>query len=144
MQYYQCLQEKVTTLQITSNVAIKKVIYSIPIQDLPKNALLHITGAFEVTNPYKPPVMIGSNIVLSAKADNPEGDLIDIACATNVTKDIHHGVVVKARQFLTTKAYPGIWYLNLVGWAMSYGFNPGDALIVEQHYGHLDVVICDF
>ena len=140
MEYLQTTDELVTWLPITSSVAEKRVIYSIPLYNLTNNKILQITGQFEVTNTLKIPVMIGSNIILATSQSETEGIEVDNAVATNVTKEIHHGVIVKARQYKVTSAL-GMLYLNLVGWAMSYGQNPSDALKVEQHYGHLDVTI---
>lgn len=138
MFYAQDLSENVTQLDIYN--VTKAVIYSVPVSQINPNDVLQITCEFEATNPYSYNVMIGSWIVLADSATATTGTLLDPANAYNITPGNHHGVITKARNWMSQSSYANK-YVNVVGWAASVNSSPGQNLAIEQSYGHLDVLI---
>lgn len=137
MFYVQDLSENITQLDIYN--VTKQVIYSVPINQINMNDVVQITGSFEATNPYSYNVMIGSWIILGDSSKSTSGVLIDCANSFNITPNMHHGIVAKARNWQASSTYYNK-YVNLVGWAASVDSLNGHSLKIEQQYGHLDVL----
>jgi hypothetical protein len=138
MFYGQDLSENVTQLDIFNTT--KQVIYSVPISQINVDQIVQITAEFEATNPYSFNVMLGSWIIMADTAISVGGTLLDPANAFNITPGNHHGVISKARNWKSTTTYAN-QYINLVAWAAASTASPGDNLIIEQQYGHLDVLV---
>lgn len=138
MQYFQTLIEKIVSLNIYSTK--KSVIYSIFVPFLQGGDVLTITSAFEATNPYNYNVMIGSCIILADAENSTEGDIVDIPNAFNISPDMHHGVVNKARIWKAQSGYENK-YVNVVSWAAAENAKASHQLKIEQNYGHLDILI---
>lgn len=138
--YYQDLTENNTSIPIINGTPTLKVVYSVFIPNIYVGDILKITSAFEVTNNYAYNAMIGSYIILGTSATATTGTILDPANAWNVTPAMHHGVVVKARQWQATADYTDA-YINVIGYGSSVNALGGDAFVLEQGYGHLDVVI---
>jgi len=139
--YYQDLTENNTSIPIINGTPTLKVVYSVLIPVIYIGDILKITSTFEVTNPYTYNAMIGSYILLGTSAtDTTSTNIIDPANAWNVTPAMHHGVVTKSRQWIATADYTNA-YINVIGYGASVNAASGDAFVLEQGYGHLDVVI---
>lgn len=146
MKYFQNVVEAVTSLDV--NTSAPAVIYSVFIPSMKVGDILNITSEFEVSNEsvsqqggdgYR--ITIGSSMIIADSAIATTGTIIDQEKAYIVTKDMHHTVVVKALNYradsiLTDK------YINIVAYADApdSDSSPGEYLVVEQNYGHLDVV----
>lgn len=134
--YDQCVTEQVNYLDIANPT--KHIIYSIPIK-VKKDDILQVTSQFEVTNSYNYNVMISSAIIILPTDQSRFPANITCPVAFNVTPNMHHGIVIKARQWKSLCDFEGS--LQLTAYAASDNAKSGDHLIVEKGYGHLDVVI---
>lgn len=138
MYYGQDLSEDVISLNIYTQTP--QVIYSITVPTITENDILQITGQFEATNPYSYNAMISSTILLADTSTTTTGVLIDAATSFNITPNMHHGVVIKSRSWQAPQNYTNKC-INFVAHSGADTASPGDLLIIEQMYGHLDVVI---
>lgn len=138
MFYGQDITEAVSTLDIYNQTQV--VIYSVLVEHISQNDIVHLTSQFEATNPYAYNVMIGSLVILADNNTATTGVVLDTATSFNITQNMHHGVVIKTRNWQAPQDYDHK-YVNVIGYAASDISSPGDLLIIEQNYGHLDVVI---
>jgi len=136
--YGQNLTEMVTGLDIFNQT--KASIFSVLVPKITAGNILQITSEFEATNPFSYNTMIACWIILTNSPTATLGTLIDPANDFNISPAMHHGVTVKARNWQAPSTFTNL-YVNTVAWAGSSNANPGDTLIIEQGYGHLDVLI---
>lgn len=138
MLFYESLTE------LSHNISIysieKKVIYSVYIQEIKSDDILSITSEFEVTNNHSYNAMIGSSVILTDCYQCVEGITLDLPNAYNVSPSMHHGVIIKARQFKSKNEYHDK-FINVIAWSAADKSKNGDYLIIEKNYGHLDVFI---
>lgn len=138
MFYAQDLHEHVTKLDVF-NVK-QEVVYSVPIASITAGDVLRISAEMEATNNNQFNVMIGSSIVLADSPYAVQGTLIDAANSYNITPDMHHGVVVKCRNWKSKFDYQ-FKFVNLVAWGAADYAVASTTLKIEQNYGHIDVLI---
>lgn len=138
MFYVQDLSEHVAQLDIYNKTPA--VIYSVPVAHIEKNDVVQLTTELEATNNHQYNVMIGCNVIIADTSSSIKGTLIDQSNAFNITPNMHHGVVSKARNWEASSTYDNK-YVNVVCWSMSENSVNGDKLIIEKGYGHLDVLI---
>ncbi len=138
MLFYEALTE--INNKIPIYIIGKKVIYSVYVQEIKENSFITLTSEFEATNKYEYNAMIGSNVVLADCAECVEGINIDAPNAFNISPSMHHGVVIKSRQFQSKNNYYNK-FINVVAWSSADKAKYGDYLIVEKNYGHLDLLI---
>lgn len=119
--------EKTSSLQITSNSTVKKVIYSLRAENVEKDDIISIDAMFETTNPTSANVMIGYYLVRTGSEDAVEGINISGAVAENVTPNMHHMVSnISAKD----TGVEGTFYYNLVAYAASSSVS-GDATVED-------------
>jgi len=138
MFYAQDIHENVLNLDIYNK--IPAVVYSVLVPTIKKNDVINITSELEVTNEHIYNAMISCNIILANKHIDVYGTLIDQSNAFNITPDMHHGVITKARNWQAESDYK-LKYVNVVCWSASVNAVAGDMLKLESGYGHLDVLI---
>lgn len=142
--HIQTTHEMFYELVITKSMNYRPaVLYSIEVDNLKKGDIISVTSGYEVTNKKDYTLMIASNISISPYQAQPYGEIIDESRGYNVTKIMHHGTVIHARQFKLEKDYPGRYFINTVLWSASSDANKneGDSLHIEKGYGHLDVMV---
>ncbi len=146
MKYYQETTEAVEELDINTPTPV--VIYSVFIPSMKVGDILNITSEFEVTNAsvsqaggdgYR--VTVGSSMIIADSAVATTGTIIDQDKSYIVTTDMHHSVIVKALNYRVDTVMTDK-YINVVAYAddPDDDSSPGEFLVVEQNYGHLDVV----
>jgi hypothetical protein len=138
MFYAQDLNEHVTQLDIYNKTPA--VIYSVPVAHIDKNDVIQITTELEATNNYQYNVMIGCNVILTDNSSSIKGTLIDQKNSFNITPNMHHGTVSKARNWKSLSSYDNK-YVNVVCWSMSKNSLNSQSLKIEQGYGHLDLLV---
>lgn len=118
----------------------KRVLYSLPIEEIKKDDILSVTTEFEVTNNAGMNLMIASSVNLCDSPTQIECPQISEANGFNISPQMHHGVVTHSRQLKIDNGAP-YKYVNVVIWAASDAAKPSSVLNIEKGYGHLDVLV---
>ncbi len=118
----------------------KKVIYSVYIKEIKEGSTITLTSAFEATNNHVYNAMIASSVILADCSECIDGINIDIPNAFNISPSMHHGVIIKARQFKGNAEFNDK-FINVIAWSSAEKAKYGDYLIIEKNYGHLDLMI---
>lgn len=139
--YQETLKELVQYVKIEKGIPyVNTAIFRLPLEDLQKDDVLHVTSEFEVTQNNKFVVQVASYIILSPNSDCQGGIIIARHNGYNITHEIHHGQTTRARQYLVKEDMPGIRYLCTMIYPASV-LSKGEYLTIEQRTGHLDALI---
>lgn len=128
------IQERIAYLPIDG---IGRIVYSVPLE-LTGDETLIVSGQFEVTNKNPFNVGIGRGISISDSPDTRGTFVVARGAMENVTPDIHH--LVGNPSAICKPGMVGQRWLHLALWAVASRASAGDLVIVEQGYGHLQVV----
>lgn len=136
VQHLETTAELVTAIPISigSQPANSREVYGINLPDLKVGDILQITSQVELTTPYTYNCMVGRYLKLGAISN------VTKWCAENLIPAVHHGVYTTNRQYKIT-ANMVAPRLSLMMYAAAANALANQNLVVEQGYGHLDVVI---
>jgi hypothetical protein len=141
--YLQDTSEGVTSIAITNGGTYNvKVVYSVQLPTIVyAGSIISITGISEVTNDQVYNLEVGRFIKIGTSAtDAALSNYITRPVADNCTPANHHWVCTLSRQYYVSSNINN-GYINFCMYGISDSVQVGQTMIVEQSYGHLDVVI---
>lgn len=118
-----------------------RIIYSIKLENIQTNTLMHFDGWAELTNDTPKPMMVAWYFVLSDSPFSREGTEITQRRGFNITPGMHHGVVGGSGNYQFQTDHNEV-YLNLVVYAASGEKSlTGESLIIEDNFGEMSVIL---
>lgn len=131
---YETSAELVTALDMYTQAQVN--VYSIQLPNLNKGAILSLSAQFEATNPYTYNCMLGRYLLLK---DATHIAYITKPCTSNISPNMHHCTVSIARNYKLASNFVSP-VLSLVAYAGASMPVSGHKLVIEQGYGHLDIL----
>lgn len=135
--------ENVTSLTVypTIDAANFSVIYSVYAPNLKPTDVILFKAQFEVTTFLMYELGLGRYLVRTDSPTSTSGVYVKRAVSSTVTQAEHH--IVAQMIGVDTGMPAGNYYYNLVAYADSSAANPGDSIVVEQHYGDVTLLVFD-